>query len=120
MDINSLHTLDSHETGAEMQVEAADGEKLDCFITFVGLDSHKWRELDRQMQREILLCKGKNVDAITDRCMAEAAISWRGFEENGKELEFSTERLHELFTNAPYIKEQANQFIGTRGNFTPK
>lgn len=121
MEISELHTAEAHATGAEMQVETPEGKKLDCFIMLPGVDSAKWRGISRRMERETILAKDDEAkDAIEAKGLADAALDWRGFTQDGKELPFSNEALFDLFKNAPYIKDQVNYFIGTRKNFTKK
>ena len=115
MDIKSLYTSESHEQGAEMQVIGPDGKKLDCYITLVGTDSKRWREIVRTKMRKML---SDDTDDDSSELLASASIDWRGFESDGKELKFSKEAIASLFKNAPYISDQADRFIANRANFT--
>jgi hypothetical protein len=118
MDIESLYTVESHESGAEMQVKDDTGKELDMFITIAGIDSKLFRKVKNELRREIL----KDVDADTEglraKSLAEVTLGWRGFQSNGEDLEFSQEKAEQLYLNAPYLMDQADNFINQRINFT--
>lgn len=113
MELNDLYTADAHEEGAEMQVKDENGEPTDCFITFVGVDSHTWRKILKDAQHKVLSGEVSENDALAD-----AAITWRGFTHEGKEVPFSRNAVKVLLDQAPYIARQADRFIAKRSNFT--
>ena len=115
MDINNLYTQDLHDEGAEMQVKDAEGNPLDCFITLVGVDSKRWRDLLRGQQRKL---QAGGYDADGAGLLAGATLSWRGFTANGEDLPFSKEAAALLYEKAPYIAQQVDLFIANRTNFT--
>lgn len=115
MDIENLFTVEAHESGAEMQVKDENGNDLDMFITVAGLDSKVFRAALVAVKRKFIEENAADADAET---LAEATLGWRGFMSDGKELEFSKEKIKDLYINAPYIKTQVNFFIGNRANFT--
>lgn len=119
MDIDEFYTSETHEKGAEMQVMGQDGKLKECFITFLGRDSKKVREALREGERRVIN-GDMDVDDATAYAMSEAGIAWRGFTQGGKDVEFSNKALFELLKNAPYITDQADKFIGKRGNFIKK
>ena len=118
MNIDELYTLERHDAGEEMQVKTEQGEPLEVWLTLVGIDSKIYRNITNELQSSIL----KNLDAdkelLKAQSMAKCTIGWRGMLENGKEIEFDRERVEQLYLNAPYIYEQANDFIVNRLNFT--
>ena len=114
MEINELNTAERHQIGAEMQVKSENGEKLDCFITLVGVDSKTWRAIVKKNRRKIIT--GEEVDNAES--LAEATLGWRGFTKDGVEYEFSKERVKALYDSAPYIQNQVDEFIANRENFT--
>lgn len=121
MEITNLYTAEAHESGAEVRiVNPETGENTDCYITIVGVDSKTFRSAKRKWQRKAL-------DAIRDNkaipdddfgLLIDAAVDWRGFESEGKELAFSKKSLKALFNGAPLIADQVDKFIHDRANFT--
>ena len=118
MNIDDLYTVESHESGADMQVKNDAGEKLDMFITIAGVDSKIFRKVKNELRREIL----KDVDADTEglraKSLAQVTLGWKGFQSEGEDLEFTQEKAEQLYLNAPYLMDQADQFINKRENFT--
>jgi len=117
--VEDLYTLASHSKGAEMQINGLDGKPVDMFITFVGIDSPQWEAITRKHRKaQIKVIKAGGDDrTVTVAMLAEAATGWRGFKSKGKVIKFSSLRIKELLTNAPYICDQADVFVGTRVNF---
>lgn len=119
MELSDFNTADSHGEGSEMQVRKPDGELTDCYIKLVGIDSPLWRDIVRERQRLSLSASlsGESNDA-SETDISKATIGWRGFTDNGDEVEFSTEKAKQLYLAAPYILDQADVFIANRANFT--
>jgi len=125
MDINKLYTSDAHEEGAEMQVIGLDGKHLECWITVAGLDSKRYRKALRDNRRSLIEKAANRKDGddeidteeSTADTLARATIGWRGFTDNGEELEFSTELAKQLYLSAPYIADQVDAFSADRANF---
>ena len=117
MDVESLYTEDLHSKGAEMRVKDQFGEDLDMYITIAGLDSTAYKKAVAKMKREML----EDVDADEARrdALVAVTLSWRGFTSKGEDIEFSSERALELYKNAPYIVDQADNFLTKRVNFMP-
>lgn len=122
MDINELYTAEAHEKGAEMRVLDQHGKKTDLYITFVGVDSKAWRDISKQKMRVMISQlsgkdKGELEEISQASIYASAATGWRGFMSGGKKLKFSEETALTLFSQAPYIADQAEKFISQRANF---
>jgi len=117
MDIESLYTEDLHSKGAEMRVKDQFGEELDMYIALAGLDSTAYRKAVAKMKRDML--DGVDADEARRDALVAVTLDWRGFMSNGSELEFSKERALELYKNAPYIVDQADNFLTKRVNFMP-
>jgi len=123
MELKDLYTADKHEDGAEMQVLDENNNETDIYIRIAGMDSQAWQEATRDKQQKSLT-RLFNKDSETNRFMDDvddmvnAAIGWRGVLEEGKELEFSKERVRKLFIQAPFIIDQAILFVNNRANFT--
>lgn len=124
-----LYTLDAHTEGAECRlVSPIDGKLTDCYIKVVGVDSVTWREAELRVKRQNLEYfknaelssdeRKRKVLESTAEVLSEATLSWRGFEVDGKEIEFSKEKVKQLYINSPAIADQVDLFIGKRANFT--
>jgi len=113
MNIDQLYTVKDHEEGAEMQIKDKTGNLVDMYLTVVGLDSKVWRRFLSKSNRLAL----KGDDDVDVKLFTDSTLDWRGFEENGKPLNFSKEKVFQLYKNAPYIMNQVDAFIGNRKNF---
>ncbi len=118
MNIDELYTKEHHEAGAEMQVNDEFGNPIDSFIMLAGMDSKLFKKAETELHREILKDNNIDGDKLKAEALSKTTIGWRGFDYNGKELEFSQETAFKLYYNAPYIMEQADNFIAKRANFT--
>jgi len=121
MDIADFHTAASHQEGAEMRVRKPDGSYSDCYIALIGIDSPQWREIVKNRSRSDMR-KVINNDEKTDEDekaedLAKATVSWRGFTDNGEDIDFSLEKVEQLYKAAPYIADQVDMFIANRANF---
>jgi hypothetical protein len=120
MDIKSLETKDLHDAGAEIQVKDQEGKLTDFYITVVGIDSTVWRGIQKRIQRASIdaMVEGKP-QPVEDQAktLAQATIDWRGLKDGRSKVEFSAEIAERLYTNAPYIADQVDRFIGNRTNF---
>jgi len=118
MDINSLYTVEKHENGAEMQVQDETGKDLDMYITVVGIDSKLFRKVKNELRRAILRDVDADTEELRSKSLAEVTLGWRGFKDKGEDLEFTQELAEQLYLNAPYLMDQADNFINQRVNFT--
>ncbi len=116
MDIDKLYTADSHGEGAEMQVKDYNGNKIDCWIKVVGIDSKRFRKESLNLKRNIV--KNDDIEAVKAESLANVTIDWRGFESKDKELPFSKKAAKKLYEDAPYIMDQVDRFISNHANFT--
>ena len=62
----------------------------------------------------------QEIDEKSILYVAQLATGWSGIDKGGKPLEFSIEAVVELLTKEPWIKEQADAFIGRRANYLGK
>lgn len=116
MELNDLFTTPAHEAGAEMRVRDMLGNETDCYLLLVGMDSKAWQNASIKHRRS-LIEPDADLYELKIQFMTDATIGWRGFTDQGNELEFSKEKAEQLYRSAPYIVEQADQFIGNRANF---
>lgn len=117
MKLKSLYTVENHEDGAELQVKDENGKKTPLWLTVKGTDSLTYRnELKKQKNAYVEASRNDKTldtdDFVIDTLVASTS-GWRGTDE-----EFSKELCRELYENAPFVKEQVDDFMTERKNFT--
>lgn len=117
MKIEDFFTRDEHNDGSEIRLKDKGGKLSPCFLTVVGPDSDKWREITADMHRDALMRSFDDADnrssaELRAEYLAKAVISSRGFEG-----ELDEERYKKLFIMAPYVSDQVDRFIADRSNF---
>jgi len=120
MDIRQLTTRAAHDAGAEVRIRDQYGKETDVHIRVVGMDSVIWRGIVRDQERRAMSAAASGLDAPAEdvaEVLARATLDWRGLESGGEPLAYSEEAAYELYTNAPYIADQVDRFIGQRSNF---
>lgn len=119
MELNQLKTSGLHDTGAEMMVKDQFGNDTDFSITLVGVDSTKWREIKRQIERDAMSAAYGDESSKRGQAeyLADATIGWSGLMDDGKDVKFSKDKAKQLYESAPYIADQADRFIANRLNF---
>lgn len=109
-------------------------EPTDAFITVRGDQSktvkafnrkkvNEWRLKEQQAKR-----RGKEVEDVSleeaEELTVETAIvrviSWRGFEEEGKEIPFTKENANRIFTEHSWIRDQVIEESSQILNFRPE
>ena len=122
MDIKSLYTLEAHESGSEMNIiSPIDGKPTECFLTVLGVDSRAWREARLVFDREIIKLNDASESEralLIATTQAAIVIGWRGFDNEGKPLDFDRPFLVELLVKSPSIGDQVERFKDNRLNFT--
>ena len=117
MKLNTLYTTDLHDAGAELRILDGEGNKTDLYITVVGMDSKAFRKHSKRHQKAYMesLRSKKDFDDedLNLQGLVDCTLGWRGVEEK-----FSKKLCTELYKNAPYIKDQIDNFMGDRANFT--
>lgn len=117
MKLNDLYTVENHEDGAELQIKDENGKKTPLWLTVKGTDSLTYRnELKKQKSAYVEASRNdKTLD--TDNFVIDTLVAstsgWRGTDE-----EFTKELCRELYENAPFVKEQVDDFMTERKNFT--
>lgn len=115
MELKKLYTLEEHESGAELQIKDPSTDELtDFFITVQGPDSRAYRVALRQYHRSIL----ENKEGGDIALLVAVTKSWKGLKSEGKELKHSDKAAKDLYTNAPAVATQVDQFVSNRKNFT--
>ena len=126
MDYTDLFTTSLHNEGAEVQLVDMEGNLVDIYLTIAGVDSKVWRNELHVMKRKSMLNsqlawdEQEDIDPDEAVCegLAKCVLGWRGFTLNGEEVEFSTEKVKQLFLEAPYLRDHVDRFFSNRENFT--
>lgn len=133
MDLSTLDTTTAAEAGATMDVvHPATGAPLTqqdgstVTLTLAGQDSERFRKADRKIsnkrlatsasgQRVKLTAEGIDADSL-ERLVA-CTIAWNGIGWGGADKECTPENAREAYKRLPWLREQADTFIGDRANF---
>ena len=128
MDLNSLKPVKA-DKGATLEVLHPETEEPieGMTITLLGQDSAVYRKLQLTKQQAILnrMAKGKKAAELDAEKLADESIDdlvkltvkWTGFEVNGEALAATPENFRTVYTEWPWIKEQAAEFVSNRANF---
>jgi hypothetical protein len=129
MDLNTLKAVKADE-GAVLQIAHPETEEpIDGMtITLLGQDSVMYRKIQMAKQQAALnrLAKGKRATADLDAeklagdmidDLAKLTVSWTGFELDGKPLKCDKSNAVTVYTDWPWIREQAQEFVANRANF---
>lgn len=128
MDLNSLKPVKA-DKGATMEVVHPETEEVipGMTITLLGQDSAVYRKMQLAKQQVILnrMAKGKKVADLDAEKLAEDTIDdlvkltvkWSGFQLEGKDLEATPDNFRMVYTDWPWIREQAQEFVANRANF---
>jgi hypothetical protein len=117
MKLKDIYTVDDHEAGAEIQVRDGEGNLTPLWIKVKGADSVQYRKqikIQKNAYREALM-KNKQADdeKYIVKALVECVVGWRGTDEK-----YSKKLCEELLTKAPFVREQIDEFISERQNFT--
>lgn len=117
MKLNDLYTADIHDDGAEINIKDGEGNLTKLFIKVRGVDSKAVRQHNKRQQKAYIESLRKDKDFDDDKWLIDglvsATIDWRGISEK-----HSDTLCRELYENAPYVREQVDEFIAERANFT--
>lgn len=128
MDI--LSRVSAADGSAKMEVRDAAGVPVlkedgsPITITLLGKDSDAWIKAENaatnrrlaQGTRIKLTAEGLKADAIAG--LARVTVAWDGVGIGEAETPCTYENAVRLYTQAPAIREQVDEFISDRGNFT--
>lgn len=128
MDLNSLKPVKA-DKGATLEVLHPETEEPieGMTITLLGQDSAVYRKLQLTKQQAILnrMAKGRKAAELDAEKLADESIDdlvkltvkWTGFEVNGEALAATPENFRTVYTEWPWIREQAAEFVANRANF---
>ncbi len=117
MKLDSLYTADIHEEGSEIRIRDDAGKLTSLYIKVKGIDSITYRRELKLQKKKYFEAeqRGSEIDAdefVVDALVA-CTIGWRGTDE-----EYSETLCRELYSKAPYVKEQVDGFMAEKKNFT--
>lgn len=127
---NNLSTI--AEAGYEFEITLpGSGEGTGAFVTVRGSESKTVKAYQRkkfseyQMKQKAARKRGRDEDDLSleeaEELAVEAAvgriISWKGFEESGKEVLFSQENATRILTEHSWIREQVMEASNDLLNF---
>ena len=117
MKLNELYTAELHDEGSDLQILDGQKKATKLILKLKGADSKAVRLHNKRQQKAYFECIRKDQDFDDEKWLieglVEATISWRGVTDV-----FSKKLCKDLYENAPYVKEQADEFIAERVNFT--
>ena len=117
MKLNDLYTAEIHDDGAEVNIKDGEGNNTKLFIKVRGVDSKAVRKHNKRQQKAYIECLRKDQEFDDDKWLIDglvsATIGWRGITEK-----YDEKLCKELYENAPYVREQVDEFIADRANFT--
>ncbi|MBY0431697.1 MAG: hypothetical protein K2Q10_10905 [Rhodospirillales bacterium] len=129
-DLATLDCSRTAERGAVMTLAhpvnrqpLADGEGKPITITLAGQDSDVYRRAQRAITDKRLALRGRarlsaeDLEAEAVETLARCTLGWSGIVLDGKPLECGPASARALYQRLPWVREQADEFIGDRGNY---
>lgn len=111
--MKEFFTRELHNKAQKAALTTPDGEKTDKYLMFVGTDSDHCRKAKSELRREANIMD-MNTDELTSALVACCIVDGNL---GGK---FSNEKVRELFSNAPYIRDQLDSASSDHSNFLAK
>ncbi|WP_418856826.1 hypothetical protein [Sutterella wadsworthensis] len=115
------------EEGAELEVlDPVTGEAVGVYITLAGADSAVHRKAVANIsKRRFNNQKGfrnrgfdpEKMEAESIEILAACTLSWKGVTVEGVPLPCSRDTAIKMYTRFPWLREQAEQFIGDRSEY---
>tara|TARA_R110000737_G_scaffold245703_1_gene256268 strand:- start:397 stop:750 length:354 start_codon:yes stop_codon:yes gene_type:complete len=114
MDLKQLYTADAHNEGIEICIKSPlDGKETDFYVTVMGVDSKAYREAVRAYHRKLLNKEeGGDIDLLVS-----VTKSWRGLQDQGKDVKFSPKVAAKLYNQSPNVASQLDAAVADRKNF---
>lgn len=130
-DIVKTNLSEIAEAGYEFEVKLPDGSPTDFFITVRGTQSPKVKAFSKkvfnqmQIKEQQAKRKGKDVDFsledAEDMAIESAVVrivSWKGLEEDGKEIKHSEENAKRIMRELDWVRAQVLEEADIAANFT--
>lgn len=129
-DIVKTNLAEKAELGYEFEVKLPDGSPTDFFITVRGTQSPKVKGYSKkvfnqmQVKEQQLKRKGKEVEFSLDEAEEMAVdsasvrvITWRGLEEDGKEIKPTDENIKRIMKELDWVRSQVLEESDIAANF---
>lgn len=129
-DIVKTNLAEKAELGYEFEVKLPDGSPTDFFITVRGTQSPKVKGHSKkvfnqmQVKEQRLKRKGKEVEFSLDEAEEMAVdsasirvITWRGLEEDGKEIKPTEENIKRIMKELDWVRSQVLEESEIDANF---
>ena len=130
MDLNQLDTVSAANEGAKLELRDAQGspslkdDGAPVTITLLGKDSDVFvKQQNAVTNRRLaagtrLKLTSEAIQADGTALLAKCTIGWDGIVVDGESLACTYENALKLYNRFPIIREQVDEFIGERGNFS--
>ena len=121
-DLSQYEQRNLADEGVWMEVEDPSGNPLGIHILLAGNDSQAYqKELrkhqDKMLKKNKMKISAEEAENQNLNLLSACTLNWQGVEYQGVELECNRENIRWLYKNFPFIREQADDFIGDRANF---
>jgi len=99
------------------------GDEMGIVVRVAGPDSARQRKARAAVNNERLSKQRNKKPTVADlesdaiKVTAASVISWKGIEENGKAVDYSTEAAEDIFKRHPWLYEQVASAVGDRAVF---
>ena len=117
MKLTELYTVDAHEDGSYVEIFDDEGSKTPLSIKVKGTDSLSYRKELKKQKTAYFTAAQNGTEVDTEKFVIDALIEctkgWKGTDEK-----FTKKLCRELYTKAPYVKDQIDSHIAERKNFT--
>lgn len=129
-DIVKTNVAELAEAGYEFEVKLPDGSPTEFFVTVRGTHAPKVKNYSKKVFNQLQLkeqqAKRKNketefsLEEAEDMAVESAVvrlISWRGLEEDGKEVKFSEETARRIMRDLDWVRVQVLDEADIAANF---
>lgn len=130
MDIGDIDLMEVADNGVMFTLlHPITRAETDIKIKIHGSDSKIYRDAQRANQNKRIkgMQKNRNFHMTADEIEIEAlnmlalcTTGWENMEKDGKKVPFSPENAKLIYKENPWIREQIEEAIGDRSNFTKK
>lgn len=93
-------------------------------LRLLSPDSERYRAIDNSIKNASMQAAARrgrlSAEELADsgmRLLVECTTGWEGVVFDGQELEFTSANVRTVYTDFPFIREQADRFLADRRNF---
>jgi len=112
------------DEGAWKEIEDPEtGEPTGMHLKVLGEDSETYQKYlrkyrDKHLKRGTKALKWDNFETERTESLVACTVDWDGIKYQGQEIEFSKENVRWLYTTFRAIRDQVDEFMGDRANFS--